>query len=112
MFFDIIQYFIDLKHNTERHQAVVFVGCDMMYKSTDDTFYKHVPDHKARPDIVLAYDNDFNRVALEFNDKFDQIINHKKQISFYNASEFDTRLPFERFTAHLVSGNPCGTCAP
>lgn len=110
MFFDMVQYFID--HTERHHTTVVFVGCDMMYKSTDDTFYKHVPDHKARPDIVLAYDNDFDRVALEFNDKFDQIINHKKQISFYNASEFDTRLPFERFTAHLVSGNPCGTCAP
>lgn len=110
MFFDMVQYFID--QCNERHQAVVFVGCDMMYKSTDDTFYKNVPDHKARPDIVLAYDNDFDRVALEFNDKFDQITKRtNKGISFYNASEFETRLPFERFTAHL-SGNPCGTCVP
>ena len=95
MFFDMVQYFID----SENQKTVVFVGCDMIYKNTDDTFYNNVKGHKARPDIVLAYDNDFTRVDAEFRDKFAQ--ESCKNVAFYNASEFETRLPFERFVGHL-----------
>lgn len=98
MFFDMVQYFIDLTSENQK-TAVVFVGCDMIYKNTDDTFYNHVKGHKARPDIVLAYDNDFTKVDAEFRDKFAQ--EPCKNVTFYNASEFETRLPFARFVNHL-----------
>ena len=101
MFFDMVQYFIDMEMTEQQDTMVTFVGCDMMYKSTDDTFYKNVPGQKARPDIVLAYDNDFIRVAKEFHDKFEQLKHKKTPLYFYNASEFETRLPFDRFTEHL-----------
>lgn len=108
MFFDILQYFVDL--STNQLTEVVFIGCDMMYRNHDDTFYNYVVGHKARPDIVLAYDNDFDRVALEFQDKFNQT--DPSQLMFYNASEQETRLPFLRFRNHLPVENPCDTSSP
>jgi len=104
MFFDMVQYFID--HHVQAD--IVFIGCDMMYRNDVDTFYNHVPGHKARPDIVLAYDNDFGRVALEFQYKFEQ---KPYGLRFWNASEHDSRLPFERFRDHLDE-SPSDTWSP
>lgn len=93
MFLNIMYYILVKK----MYYEVVVVGCDMIYTKQGDSFYSDLPESKAKNDPL----NKYGETGL--NNELEHCCKQYKQynVNLYNASNYESRLPFERFTDHL-----------
>ena len=77
---------------------IVVIGCDLIYSKQGDTFYSDKGYSKARNDPTLMYTD---RQLKKELDNIKNICDSIKGCDIFNASTFETRLPFDRFIDYL-----------
>lgn len=99
MLFNTLYY---LLHKNNTPITVVVVGTDMIYKKQGDTFYSHLPQSNASNDPVIKYsDEELKEELLHIQNLY-----RERNHTLLNASDQqETRLPFPRFTQHLIPQN-------
>ena len=96
MFFNVI-YSLLRSHGT--NASVVVIGNDMIYTKSGDTFYSLEKKSKARNDPLLLWgDAGLTAECMNSNEMFKKYGN-----AIMNASTYQTRLPYLKFTQHLCS---------
>ena len=93
MFLNIMYYILVEK----MYYEVVVIGCDMIYTKQGDTFYSDLSANKARNDPLNKYgDTGLNNELEHCRKQYQQ-----HNVKLYNASNYESRLTFDRFTDHL-----------
>lgn len=98
MFFNVLYHYIYDSYLKKYPLHVVVVGCDMIYKKEQDTFYSHTRESKAKNDPI-------NRLGVQnLNNESNHSLNlcRSQHVDIYNASMYESRLPYPRFRIHLT----------
>jgi hypothetical protein len=94
MLFNVLYYY--LIHYPRKYE-IALIGTDLIYKQNGDTFYSKLSESKARNDPLLKYGekglNAELQNCLSLYNKSGNII--------YNASPYESRLPFKRFLKYM-----------